>query len=209
MFLVFHSIFAQKIPPDRVVTAKTDDFTSRDVLYREDGIVLYCPQPSEKKSNYEIVLHIPYTESVFSIYRNGVKEDTETRFIVYKDILPQFIDVAKEMENLNGLQKICDVIHQHPSWSLAHLSAYFGIYDAFNNPKVNSFVNSTDQQTGMSPLQVAIETQNIKIVQILVNMNSSLEHLDHNGQSVFHYAAKTNKDIIAVSIIWSGKVNNK
>lgn len=103
------------------------------------------------------------------------------------------------MCNTYGLQRMCDVLSQHPGWTLAHLAAHFCLYDCFNDPRVNCFLNSTDIDSGMSPLQVAISTQNLKMVQVLVAANCSLEHLDHESNSVFHYAASTTKDIIAVS----------
>lgn len=104
------------------------------------------------------------------------------------------------MCNLYGLQKICDALTQHPSWTLAHLAAHFSLYDCFNDPRVNCFLNSTDVVTGMSPLQVAISTNNLKIVQLLVSASCSLEHIDNEGNSIFHYAAQTTKDIIGVSL---------
>lgn len=106
-----------------------------------------------------------------------------------------------QMCNIHGLQKICDTLSEHPSWSLAHLAAHFALYDSFSNPKINCFLNSTDVDTGMSPLQVAISTQNLKTIQIMVFANCSLEHLDYEANSVFHYAASTTKEIISVSKI--------
>lgn len=104
------------------------------------------------------------------------------------------------MANLNGLQKLCDTVSEHPSWSLAHLAAHFALYESFNNSTINSYLNSSDSDTGISPLQVAVTTSNLKTVQMLVAAQCSLEHLDHEANSVFHYAATTNRDIIAVSI---------
>lgn len=104
------------------------------------------------------------------------------------------------MCNINGLQKICDILAEHPSWTLAHLAAYFALYDSFNNPKINCFLNSSDSEKGVSPLQVAIMTNNLKTVRMLVAANCSLEHLDYDGNSVFHYAASTTKEIILVSV---------
>lgn len=104
------------------------------------------------------------------------------------------------MYNVQGVQKICDVLVDHPSWNLAHLAAYFGLYDAFKDPRINNYLNSTDDETGISPLQVAITTKNLKTVQMLVAANGSLEHVDFNGNSVYHYAASTTKDIISVSV---------
>lgn len=102
------------------------------------------------------------------------------------------------MCNVNGLQKICDVLSEHQSWTVAHLAAYFALYDSFDNAKINCYLNSSDNEKGMSPLQVAITTHNLKTVQILAGANCSLEHLDWDGNSVFHYAASTTKEIIAV-----------
>lgn len=103
------------------------------------------------------------------------------------------------MCNLNGLQRLCDTLTDHPSWTLAHLAAYFALHDSFNNAVINSYLNSSDSQTGMSPLQVAITTNNLKTVQVMVTAQCSLEHLDYEANSVFHYAANTTKEIIAVS----------
>lgn len=103
------------------------------------------------------------------------------------------------MCNTYGLQKICDILSQHPGWTLAHVAAHFGLHDCFNDPRISCFLNSTDADSGMSPLQVAVFMQNLKTVQTLVAANCSLEHLDHESNTVFHYAASTTKDIITVS----------
>lgn len=105
------------------------------------------------------------------------------------------------MCNLNGLQRICDVLDEHPTWTLAHLAANFALYESFNDERINSHLNTADSATGSSPLQIAVKTSNLKTVQMLVAARCSLEHLDDNGNSVFHYAATTNKDIIAVSFV--------
>lgn len=106
------------------------------------------------------------------------------------------------MCNLNGLQRICDTLAEHPTWTLAHLAAHFALYDSFNDERINSHLNTSDSATGISPLQVAVKTGNLKTVQMLVAARCSLEHLDDNGNSVFHYAATTNKDIIAVKFCY-------
>lgn len=103
------------------------------------------------------------------------------------------------MFNTYGLQKICDTVSQNPTWTLAHLAAHFVSYESFKDPRVNCFLNSSDVATGVSPLQVAIKTSNLKMVQLLVSTHCSLEHLDNDGNSIFHCAANTTKDIIGVS----------
>jgi calcium-independent phospholipase A2 len=64
-----------------------------------------------------------------------------------------------------------------------------------------SHLNSPDLNTGVSPLQVAIKTGNLRTVQAVLSAKASLDHLDYEANSVFHYAASTNKEIILVGIV--------
>lgn len=63
-------------------------------------------------------------------------------------------------------------------------------------------MNTPDTETGETPLHLAVKFGNISIIKTLVSAKASLEHLDHQGNSVFHYAASTNKDIIMVNILY-------
>lgn len=100
------------------------------------------------------------------------------------------------MCNTGKIQKLCDTLTDHPTWTLAHLAAYFALHDAFSHAIVNSQLNSGDLETGISPLQVAVQTNNLRTVQLLIAAKSSLEHLDHNANTVYHYAATSTKEII-------------
>lgn len=201
---VFRNIFGSEEPPDKILEVKPDLYTSRHIHVREDGLIMYLPlnNPSKKeKQLYEIVLHRPASEThnvAYSLFRSCDQAEAEIRFWTLKNRLSDIIDVAKEMCSVHGLQKICDVLIKNPNWTLAHIAAHFSLYDSFNNPKINTFLNSTDEDSGMSPLQVAILSKNLKTVQMLVDAKCSLEHLDHNNNSVFHYAASTTKEIIYV-----------
>lgn len=100
------------------------------------------------------------------------------------------------MCNVGKIQKLCDTLTEHPTWTLAHLAAYFALHDAFTHAIVNSQLNSGDSETGISPLQVAVQTNNLRTVEMLIAAKSSLEHLDHNANTVYHYAATSTKEII-------------
>lgn len=100
------------------------------------------------------------------------------------------------MASVNRIQKLCDTLVEHPMWNLAHVSAHLLLYEAFNHDVVNRFLNSGDQETGASPLQVAVQTNSIKMVQMLISAKSSLEHLDFKANTVYHYAATSTKEII-------------
>ncbi|KAK5642233.1 hypothetical protein RI129_008400 [Pyrocoelia pectoralis] len=203
MLNVLRGFFNAEPSPTKVIDVKPDLYSNRHIYYREDSIILYEPQPTSNKkelSKYEIVLHRPTTESLrisFSLFRSEDREEAEVKFICLKDKVPVFIEIAKDLCNLNGIQRVCDTLTENPTWTLAHLAAYFSLYDCFNNSKINSFLNSSDEATGISPLQVAIKTNNFKTVQMLINAKCSLEHLDYNANSVFHYAANTTKEIIS------------
>lgn len=99
---------------------------------------------------------------------------------------------------MNGLQKVCDALTDNPSWTLAHLVAYFNLVDYISNPKVLQCIDTADHTTLMSPFQLAIKQGHIEMVKALLPL-SKIEHLDINSNSVFHYAASTTKDIINVS----------
>lgn len=101
-----------------------------------------------------------------------------------------------KMCNVGKIQKLCDTLTEHPTWTLAHLATYFALHDAFMHAIVNSQLNSGDLETGISPLQVAVQTNNLRTVEMLIAAKSSLEHLDHNANTVYHYAATSTKEII-------------
>lgn len=203
MLNVLRGLFNTDPVPTKVIEVKPDAYSNRHIYYREDSIILYEPNASSNKKEphkYEIVLHRPTTESLrlsFSVFRSENSEEAEIKFLCFKDKLPVFIEIAKDFCNLNGIQRVCDTLIENPTWTLAHLAAYFSLHDCFSNSQVNSFLNSSDETTGISPLQVAIKTNNLKTVQALIAAKCSLEHLDYNGNSVFHYAASTTKEIIS------------
>lgn len=102
------------------------------------------------------------------------------------------------MFNVQGLQKISDILLENPSWSLAHLVAYFNLTDYILHESIVEFIDYPDHKSYMSPLQVAVRANNIDMVKILLPI-SNVEHLDNNSMSVFHYAAGTTKEMINVS----------
>lgn len=60
------------------------------------------------------------------------------------------------MFNANGLQKICDILIENPSWSLAHLVAYFNLTEYVLHDNIVEFIDYPDHNSYMSPLQVNI-----------------------------------------------------
>ncbi|KAJ9590050.1 hypothetical protein L9F63_016826, partial [Diploptera punctata] len=210
----FKNFLTQESNPNKVLDVKPEQYIERFVHCREDALVLYGPR-RERSSNekYEIVLQRPCTETLhqaFSLYRASELHEAELKFLQVKDKVPVLVGISREVCNLNGIQKLCNALQENPSWTVAHLASHFGLHDTFHHPALLSHLNSSCNQTGISPLQVAIKTGNLRTVQCLLSAKASLEHLDYEANSVYHYAASTTKDIITRIVCYSNKcLNNR
>lgn len=102
------------------------------------------------------------------------------------------------MYTIGGIQKICDVLIANSSWSIAHLVAYFNLIELVGNAKVTELIDYPDHNTCMTPLQLAIKTSNLEMVKILIPL-CTMDHLDNNSNSIYHYASITTKEMINVS----------
>ncbi|KAG6446584.1 hypothetical protein O3G_MSEX004519 [Manduca sexta] len=199
----FRGLLGAEEPPTKVLEVRSDNYIARSIHYREDSMLLYGPKiPNDGKNPkdkyYEIVLHKPFTESLhqmYSLFRSESMETAEEKFIVYKERIPIYIQITKEC-TVPSLQKLCDTLSEHQSWSIAHLIAHFGYHEYFNNPVVQKYINDIDPITGATPLMVAVKTCSVRVVQSLVSLNCSLDTIDMEGNTVFHYAAASNKEII-------------
>ncbi|XP_076161637.1 85/88 kDa calcium-independent phospholipase A2-like [Ptiloglossa arizonensis] len=195
---VFRNIVHPDVPPNLVQDVKPEQYGNRHIHCREDSIILYGPGKKDCEK-YEIVFHRPCTETLYqaySLYRSDDKEQAEIHFLMYKDKVPLLIQICREICNVGKIQKLCDTLVQNPTWTLAHLAAHLALYNAFTYDAVSSQINSGDSNTGISPLQVAVQTNNLRMVQMLIEAKCSLEHLDHSANTVYHYAALSTKEII-------------
>ncbi|XP_068618165.1 85/88 kDa calcium-independent phospholipase A2 [Battus philenor] len=201
----FRGLLGSEELPTKVLEVRSDNYISRPIHYREDSILLYGPKippdpKNPKDKHYEIVLHKPFTESLhhmYSLFRSEELESSEEKFIVFKERIPLYIKITKEC-SVQTLQKLCDTLSEHRSWSIAHLVAHFGLYELFNDPDVQKHLDDPDPITGATPLMVAVKTGNVRMVQSLLSLNCCLDKIDTEGNTVFHYAAASNKEIINV-----------
>lgn len=119
------------------------------------------------------------------------------KFDAFTHRVPNFVQMVKSMYNIPGLQKICDILVENPSWSLAHLVAYFNLVEYLAVPQIVELIDYPDHIKYMTPFQLAIKSRNIEMVKILIG-SAKLDHLDYNGNSIFHYAANTSKEMITI-----------
>lgn len=58
------------------------------------------------------------------------------------------------MYNIGGLQKLCDILLENPSWTIAHLISYFNLTEHVNHSKVLDIIDEPDYACNMTPIQV-------------------------------------------------------
>ncbi|XP_039429871.1 85/88 kDa calcium-independent phospholipase A2 isoform X5 [Culex pipiens pallens] len=201
MLNVLQRLLGGDAPPNKVQEVKNEMYINLQVLHRDDAMRLYAPgngSGGDKKSVYEIVLERPHSETIntsYSLYRAGTQPEAEEKFEAFHQRLPELVKMIREMYNINGLQKLCDTLIEHPSWSLAHVVAHFNLVDYVSNPKIVESLDDPDHAELLTPLQVAIKANNLEMVKALSPI-AKAEHLDNNSSSVFHYAASTTKEMI-------------
>ncbi|CAH2090871.1 unnamed protein product [Euphydryas editha] len=194
-------------PPTKVIEVRSENYISRPIHYRDDSMLLYGPGSSSDRKNakdkyYEIVLNKPFTESLhhmYSLLRSENLETCEERFTVFKERIPLYVKITKEC-TVASLQKLCDTLTENKSWTVAHLAAHFGQYEIFNDPEIQQHINKADSDTGITPLMIAIKNVNVQLVKGLVSIHCSLDVTDNEGNTVFHYAAASNKEIINILV---------
>lgn len=134
---------------------------------------------------------------IISLFRAQTQDEATTRFEAFQHRVPNFVQMVREMYNVPGLQKICDVLAENPSWSIAHLVSYFNLVEYLGVPQVADLIDYPDHIKYMTPIQLAIKTKNIEMVKILLE-HAKLDHLDYNSSSIFHYAANTSREMIHI-----------
>ena len=140
---------------------------------------------------------LTHSFAIFSLYRAETQDDALSKFEAFTHRVPNFVTMANQYYNIPGLQKVCDLLIENPSWSLAHLVAYFNLVDYLSNPSVAELIDYPDHVKYMTPFQLAIKTKNIEMVKSLLT-HTKLDHLDYNSDGIFHYAANTSKEMISI-----------
>lgn len=202
----FRGLLGGEELPTKVLEVRSDNYLFRPIHYRKDSMILYAPKiPSEKNAKdkyYEIVLQKPFTETLhqmYSLFRSESQEISEERFRIYEEKIPLYIEITKEC-TVPTLQKLCDILSEHQAWTIAHIIAHFGLYELFNVPEVQRCIDAVDPHTGATPLMVAVKSSNVRMVQSLISLKCSLNTVDNDGNTVYHYAAASNREIINVNI---------
>ncbi|XP_059487741.1 85/88 kDa calcium-independent phospholipase A2 [Neocloeon triangulifer] len=194
---VLKKLVSLEVPPNKVVEVKAQEFSSRFVRKREESLVLYGPTETRNTdTKYEIVLNVPFRDEAYSLYRSENLREAEERFETFKNTIPACTEIAPELCNTSDMQRVCDTMAEHKGWSVGHLVAHMSLVESVQNPLVLSCLNFVEPTSGRLPLHVALETGNKKLIQAFVTHGSSLIAKDWEGNTCYHYAATTSREII-------------
>lgn len=78
----------------------------------------------------------------FSLYRAETQDIAMERFETFTHRVPNFVAMVSAYYNIPGLQKLCDLLIENPSWSLGHLVAHFNLVEYLSNPNVAELIVS-------------------------------------------------------------------
>lgn len=189
--------------PNKVLEVKPDEYALCNILAREDSLVLYQYPPStpvtEDSASYDVVLHKDITRSphaAFSLLRTKDQVAAQLCFMLLKDKLPLMLECVPDLLTKELVQEVVQLVRSNPTWNLAHLAAHLGLVECFKNPRVAVQISESAQDTLSTPLHVAVRAQKLNSVQVLMSMDAPLDLTDHNGDTIYHAAAVTTKELI-------------
>ncbi|KAL3211185.1 hypothetical protein MRX96_000865 [Rhipicephalus microplus] len=189
--------------PNKVLEVKPDEYALCNILAREDSLVLYQYPPStpvtEDSASYDVVLHKDITRSphaAFSLLRTKDQVAAQLCFMLLKDKLPLMLECVPDLLTKELVQEVVQLVRSNPTWNLAHLAAHLGLVECFKNPRVAAQISESAQDTLSTPLHVAVRAQKLNSVQVLMSMDAPLDLTDHNGDTIYHAAAVTTKELI-------------
>ncbi|CAG0917044.1 unnamed protein product [Notodromas monacha] len=190
---------------ETVVVAATDPSTTGAVGAASSGTTTTTTSsmiaaPVQPPVLYEVVLHKPIHAKdgwkAFSLVRVHEEQVAEAEFNLYKTKFPILMAGYPGLFTVRFLERMLELIHKHPTWTLAHLAAEMDVPEAFSLPAVQAMINEQDEDSECA-LHVAVKRQSLRSVEAMMTCEPRLDVRDSKGSTVFHMAALSNERIIA------------
>jgi len=187
--------------PLKVVEVTSSAYSSRSVCQREQCLLVYGQ--GNNIEGFELVMVVLVTghrDKLYSLCRSPDYSFVTQYFNISKDKIPYLYKKYIEMFSPSRFQELWTLIINNPQWSIAHIISYFGMNEALKDPLIAGLLTVADESTGLTPLHVAVKQGKADFLKAVValSMNFPYSCIDAKGNSLYHYASQTSKEIIEV-----------
>ncbi|ELT90707.1 hypothetical protein CAPTEDRAFT_216660 [Capitella teleta] len=131
-----------------------------------------------------------------SLFHLASENEATTFFSNVSYKLEPLLQSTKYFNSREGLEKFSNSLREHPTWTCAHLAAFLGCHECFRHESVKQMADTLDETLQTSPVQLAVESEDLETIQELLIAGVNLTLADHEGNNVFHYAAKAKNPTI-------------
>ncbi|GBN15854.1 85/ calcium-independent phospholipase A2 [Araneus ventricosus] len=177
--------------PNAVLEVNHHFYNASDFIIKEHPLFLY------KKGHdlFEILIEIG--NSLFSLRRNNSERTSKLWLIEFNAVLPRLIHSSPRIgSSTSALTQICTLILENRSWNVAHIAACGGFAECFGDEVISCQINSRCPLSYKTPLHVAVESSQLNSVKELMSLDAEINCQDADGNTPFHLAATTTKEII-------------
>ncbi|KAF2368937.1 Patatin-like phospholipase domain [Trinorchestia longiramus] len=186
------------VSPEAVIEVNIASYTNVQVIAREEGLNLYGPT---KDGKFELILQQPIetnSRTAISLFRLANQHSAHERFIRLRELLAPLLFSGHKhgLYNVHNLQQLLALHRDHPTWQAAHIAAHLGHAHLIDMPAVAQYCNTAELDLHETPLHIAVREQQVAVIKALAQMGVSTDTVDVKGNSVYHLAANTNKQII-------------
>ncbi|XP_070580941.1 85/88 kDa calcium-independent phospholipase A2-like [Ptychodera flava] len=170
-------------------------FSSMTVVCRDTYMQLL---KDPMRTELECVLYNPaVNQKPFSLFRLSDLTQARSEFLTLQQKLQPIYMSSFSCYNEKTLQKLCDCIRNHTSWTTAHIAVHCGVSDCLRNNEISRFLNSTQCDMKRTPLHLACMAGNVECMKALLESGARMDIQDTNGDTVYHAAATSdNKKIV-------------
>ncbi|XP_076312076.1 85/88 kDa calcium-independent phospholipase A2-like isoform X2 [Tachypleus tridentatus] len=182
----------------KVIEVDPQNYVFGFVCFRDDCLVLYDGSQGGS-ATYDVVLHADVKSfpcTAFSLHRSSDYEKSQNVYLCLKDKLPIIVQASPGVLSVSKLQELSNLIRSNIGWTVAHIAVYLNLLECFNQENVVSMVNAVCKETLVTPLHLAVKLMNMSAIKTLLQFNGRVDLTDKSGNTVYHYAAASKKEVI-------------
>ncbi|XP_014669568.1 PREDICTED: 85/88 kDa calcium-independent phospholipase A2-like isoform X2 [Priapulus caudatus] len=173
-------------------------YNNQRVHLREGFLTLYYMVGARK---YEIVLQNPSaTNKVFSLARSFKDNEATTLFGTFVTKLQPLLEFSRQVYDSDTLAKACGYCREEPNWLPVHIAAAVGLTDCIKTSLLQSHLNTPAIISGLTPLHLAVQHENIAFVNALVELEADVNVQDSHGNSPLYYALSKEPQILEIML---------